>query len=1260
MEESQFIRVLSRSQQRACRELRDVVKDRTPEDVKRFLGSIPPDKLRGVLESREGSATLQTAVSRVPPSAEIVKMLVAAGADLRNCDQGGNPILHRALSRRNPDPQIVKALIDAGADVNAMDFGGVPALHRAVKDHRCPVLTKMLLDAGADVKSKDGEFSSTALHVELSRYKPSFEIVKLLVDAGADLEAKDSKGETVIDIARRKKHHDVIFFLLRGECRHQLQRTLGELAVSMYARLDMVRSCASRSNSEEAPCLSLDSEEVEGLWGLPVTPWKEMIGVLQELVQMEGGRDVKLIPPSAVTTRPPSSSRPSTSGSLISSPSSAPAVSSPPSESAPAEPLPCHGLRDRILTVHDLVSLLDERQGALKKVSEVRTRIRSFHTLQRSFRKRVEEANGGGGSREASVGPVTPTEREERDQKRKDVLRVLETAMESCDSAVQGLRCIARAENGGGGGDGLSSMEALAGRLKRALSPLLGIMEEEKGFVLFSTREKNLSSVSFSDLCINALALSSRWIDSRKHAVLEVRAASEKAWEGMGDACSEMRKGNIFAFAAAAVEVEEAEGAEAEVLSRMRRLQDSAECEGFVMIVNFAREVLQRLRGMIDSFHVIQELEDALAEVEREAGYIREGISLSENWGAGEAAVETLGRLIQAEKRLRDKEKRLDLLAQVARMDEENEEVTRLESELQTVREEAKTRDLPSEIARERAHLLTIAARHFPECLWEHSAFLRHVRLNIEEVAHCAPLLQAGVVLKGRSSLRDFSDEKVIAEPSPGTRMTRITDCADRKGGRWVLKRYEIGGGGRGQSQPEAVGACSRWFYRQVAMLHELRHPHLVPVVAAWQEGVYGFIQMPRYPGGNLREWMAARPAEGGRGAGESLRLAEDLLLVLSFLHEKGKVHCDVKPENILLTEGGRAVLGDFDGVKEKDYRHSTVLYVTCQFLAPEVRAGGRVSTAADIFAAGLVLSELLEGGVLEGDPQRAAAFTALSDAMRATDPSARPTAAQVLHSPLFSGEIARTAQCIVCVDISLCERGLQCSQNHFLCAECLNGYVEANARIDPEYSDVRARFKETKCKVACMNPGCPSAPFDPSDVSRLLRSEVYAAWETAKAEVTEQRVRREMEEEVREQLRKALRQEGAERKVREITEEILTLKCPRCRMAFVEFTGCVALNCANCFCRFCAYCLADCGREAHGHVPECRIAIAIGNRLGFRFGMFPDPPPPSTDRTRWNVFLRERQRDRVREVLRQLGEEERNEATRLLQPLLQERGIRL
>jgi len=57
-----------------------------------------------------------------------------------------------------------------------------------------------------------------------------------------------------------------------------------------------------------------------------------------------------------------------------------------------------------------------------------------------------------------------------------------------------------------------------------------------------------------------------------------------------------------------------------------------------------------------------------------------------------------------------------------------------------------------------------------------------------------------------------------------------------------------------------------------------------------------------------------------------------------------------------------------------------------------------------------------------------------------------------------------------------------------------------------------------------------------------------------------------------------------------DIVNEVLTLRCPRWKLAFLDYEGCAALTCAASTCKagFCAMCLEDCGTDAHPHVPRC------------------------------------------------------------------------
>jgi hypothetical protein len=73
----------------------------------------------------------------------------------------------------------------------------------------------------------------------------------------------------------------------------------------------------------------------------------------------------------------------------------------------------------------------------------------------------------------------------------------------------------------------------------------------------------------------------------------------------------------------------------------------------------------------------------------------------------------------------------------------------------------------------------------------------------------------------------------------------------------------------------------------------------------------------------------------------------------------------------------------------------------------------------------------------------------------------------------------------------------------------------------------------------------------------------------------------------------------------KKIVDEILTLRCPRCKIAFVDFVNCFALTCSNknCNAGFCAWCLFDAGNDAHQHVFNCKEGN--GNIFGGEEGTF-------------------------------------------------------
>jgi serine/threonine-protein kinase len=160
-------------------------------------------------------------------------------------------------------------------------------------------------------------------------------------------------------------------------------------------------------------------------------------------------------------------------------------------------------------------------------------------------------------------------------------------------------------------------------------------------------------------------------------------------------------------------------------------------------------------------------------------------------------------------------------------------------------------------------------------------------------------------------------------------------------------------------------------FRREIMLAAKLQNPHIVPVLAAGELGELPYFVMPFIEGESLR----ARIQRGPLSVRETVGLMRDVARALSFAHRLGIVHRDIKPDNILLSQGS-AVVTDFGVAKAlADSRNpnavgagSTITSVgvslgTPQYMAPE-QAAADPSTdhRADIYALGIVGYEMLAG----------------------------------------------------------------------------------------------------------------------------------------------------------------------------------------------------------------------------------------------------------------------------------------------------------
>jgi hypothetical protein len=192
---------------------------------------------------------------------------------------------------------------------------------------------------------------------------------------------------------------------------------------------------------------------------------------------------------------------------------------------------------------------------------------------------------------------------------------------------------------------------------------------------------------------------------------------------------------------------------------------------------------------------------------------------------------------------------------------------------------------------------------------------------------------------------------------------------------------------------------------------------------------------------------------------------------------------------------------------------------------------------------------------------------------------------------------------------------GLECpgSQPHFVCDLCLSGYVKA--QCSQELRLVGKRQAKVFCPL--VGHGCTSeltgtagghtAPYADPELAQHLDPVLFQAYLHAKISLMEQDLGQRMEEEKKQQIQAELGRLRAlderERRLhlacRHVREEVLTLKCPRCHQAFLDFNGCFALSCSRCDCGFCAWCLADCGEDAHAHIRDQKCRHSNGEVFG-------------------------------------------------------------
>lgn len=136
----------------------------------------------------------------------------------------------------------------------------------------------------------------------------------------------------------------------------------------------------------------------------------------------------------------------------------------------------------------------------------------------------------------------------------------------------------------------------------------------------------------------------------------------------------------------------------------------------------------------------------------------------------------------------------------------------------------------------------------------------------------------------------------------------------------------------------------------EMRSLDQLHHANIVGFYHHFYEGTSLFLVMEHCSGGSLRGRVSERPVE----ASTVMQWGKELADVLGRIHERGIVHHDIKPDNILITNDGAIKIGDFGGANR---RIGTIPYMSPEKVRGE---GGLKDPRADVYALAITLLDLL------------------------------------------------------------------------------------------------------------------------------------------------------------------------------------------------------------------------------------------------------------------------------------------------------------
>jgi len=139
-------------------------------------------------------------------------------------------------------------------------------------------------------------------------------------------------------------------------------------------------------------------------------------------------------------------------------------------------------------------------------------------------------------------------------------------------------------------------------------------------------------------------------------------------------------------------------------------------------------------------------------------------------------------------------------------------------------------------------------------------------------------------------------------------------------------------------------------------------HPHILTHFSVWQESKFFYVQTEICEQSDIRKYFARKARADELSESDIWEFIDQIAPTLKFIHERGVLHMDIKPENIYVTRTGCYKIGDWGLSVAKERWSDEFEEGDSDYLAPEVLHEGKIGPTSDIFSFGMSLHRLISG----------------------------------------------------------------------------------------------------------------------------------------------------------------------------------------------------------------------------------------------------------------------------------------------------------